>query len=186
MPSCWSMDHDLLRQTSGVDLVKTRYRTGLFSLATLIVATSVPSVLCAESATSPNFVLILTDDQGWTGTSVSMHPTIHSKSDYQRTLHLERLARAGMRFSQGYSPAGLCCPTRRSIQFGQTPLRQGDDAQFVQRYPVGNKRPTIPRFLKAVNPRYAAAHFWKWDLRTDLAPEHLAYVRLTIFRETRR
>lgn len=128
-----------------------------------------------ESPAPPNFVFVLVDDQGWNGTSVAMDGTPDSRSDYHQTPHLERLARGGMRFSQGYSPAGLCCPTRRSIQFGQTPLRQGDDAEFAARYPVGNQRPTIPRLLKAVDPRYATAHFGKWDLRTDLSPQHLGY-----------
>jgi arylsulfatase A-like enzyme len=29
--------------------------------------------------------------------------------------------------------------------------------------------------LKSINPRYRAAHFGKWDLRTDLIPEDLGY-----------
>jgi len=98
-----------------------------------------------------------------------------ARSDYYRTPNLERLAKGGMRFTQGYAPAALCCPTRRSIQFAQTPARQGDDDAFAARYPTDTKRLTIPRALKAVNAKYLAAHFGKWDLRTDLAPEHLGY-----------
>lgn len=142
-------------------------------IATLFLA--LPS-LGAQASDLPNFVLIVSDDQGWTGTSVSMHPDRPSaKSDYHQTPHLERLAAEGMRFTQGYASAPVCCPSRRSIQFGQTPLRQGDDADFERRYPPGNNRPTIPRLLKAVDARYAAAHFGKWDLRTDLTPAHLGY-----------
>ncbi|MCP4639536.1 MAG: sulfatase [bacterium] len=125
---------------------------------------------------SPNFVFILADDQGWTGTSASMDSVRDdARSDYFRTPNMERLAREAVRFTQGYSPAGLCCPTRRSIQFGQTPMRQGDDDAFAARYPTDTKRLTIPRALKAADPRYLAAHFGKWDLRTDLAPERLGY-----------
>ena len=140
------------------------------------------SVLLLASTTArsvanfPNFVFILADDQGWTGTSASMDAARgDARSDYYLTPNLERLAKEGIRFTQGYAPAALCCPTRRSIQFGQTPARQGDDEAFAARYPVGTKRLTIPRALKAVDPRYVAAHFGKWDLRTDLAPEHLGY-----------
>lgn len=136
----------------------------------------------AVAEQSPNFVVILTDDQGWSSTSVSMIPDGDLASDYHRTPNLRRLAEEGMRFSQGYAPAGLCCPTRRSLQFGQTPLRQGDDAQFAVRYPTHGDQLTIPKLLKLRNPRYRAAHFGKWDLRrseergtTPLAPEHLGY-----------
>ena len=124
---------------------------------------------------SPNFVFILSDDQGWNGSSASMHATREdARSDYFLTPNLERLASQGMRFSQGYAPAALCCPTRRSLQFGQTPVRQGN-ARFAAGYPPAHGRLTIPRMLKSVNPAYAAAHFGKWDLRTELLPEHLGY-----------
>ncbi len=147
-----------------------------------IIAATIACLLwphAAESARrggAPSFVLILADDQGWNGTSVAMHPQRDdAQSDYYRTPNLERLARGGMRFCQGYAPAALCCPTRRSIQFGQTPARMGDDDAFAKRYPPGTQRLTIPRALKAVDPNYMAAHFGKWDLRTDLAPKHLGY-----------
>lgn len=124
----------------------------------------------------PNFIFILADDQGWNGTSVQMHKyRKDSKSDFYSTPNLERLAYEGMRFSYGYSPAALCCPTRRSIQFGQTPARQGDDKTFEKNYPRNNKKLTIPRLLKSISPKYKAAHFGKWDLRTDMKPEDLGY-----------
>ena len=43
---------------------------------------------------APNFILILTDDQGWNGTSVQMmDEEIRSKSDYHQTPNLETLAK---------------------------------------------------------------------------------------------
>ena len=132
--------------------------------------------LFAAGGKSPNFVFILADDQGWTGTSAAMHAgRKDAQSDYYRTPNLKRLASQGRRFTQGYAPAALCCPTRRSIQFGQTPARMGDDAAFAKRYPTDTNRLTLPRALKAVHPDYLAAHFGKWDLRSGLAPEHLGY-----------
>jgi hypothetical protein len=130
---------------------------------------------CQAATRSPNFVFILSDDQGWPVTSVQMHPTRQdARSDYFQTPNLERLASQAMRFSQGYAPAALCSPTRRSIQFGQMPVRQGSRS-FGAKYPTNNTRPTIPRILKSVNPRYRAAHFGKWDHRTDLEPKYLGY-----------
>ena len=59
--------------------------------------------------TSPNFILILTDDQGWNGTSVQMmDDEPKSKSDYHETPNLESLAERGMRFSSAYASAPVC------------------------------------------------------------------------------
>ena len=73
---------------------------------------------------SPNFIIILVDDQGWNGTSVQMmDDEIQSKSDYHQTPNIEALANRGMRFSSAYASAPVCSPSRYSIQFGQTPAR---------------------------------------------------------------
>ncbi|MBK8778745.1 MAG: sulfatase [Saprospiraceae bacterium] len=127
-------------------------------------------------ANKPNFIFILTDDQGWTSTSQLMDDKLpNSKSDYFETLQFERFAAKGMRFTNGYAPCALCCPTRRSIQFGQTPARQGD-ADFKQNYHPDFKKVTaIPQMLKSISPEYRAAHFGKWDLRADIFPEDLGY-----------
>ena len=72
----------------------------------------------------PNFILVLADDQGWNGTSVKMmHDEHGSKSDYFETPNLELLAEKGIRFSDAYSSAPVCAPSRYSIQFGKTPAR---------------------------------------------------------------
>ena len=77
-----------------------------------------------ESKKSPNFVLFLVDDQGWSGTSVQMSDGVDSsKSLYFQTPNLEKLASNGMRFSRGYSSSPVCSPSRYSIQFGKTPAR---------------------------------------------------------------
>ena len=132
----------------------------------------------ADTAKSsrPNFILILTDDQGWTSTSQLMDDRVpNSKSDYYQTPQLERFASKGMRFSSGYAPCALCCPTRRSIQFGQSPARQGD-ASFKENYhPDFKKVAAIPAILKSISPDYKAAHYGKWDLRADIFPEDLKY-----------
>lgn len=124
----------------------------------------------------PNFIFILTDDQGWTSTSQLMDSRLaNSKSDYYETPQIERLAAKGMRFSNGYAPCALCCPTRRSIQFGQSPARQGD-ALFKENYhPDFKKVLAIPQMLKAISADYKAAHYGKWDLRSDIFPEDLNY-----------
>ena len=117
---------------------------------------------------TPNFVVILSDDQSWVGSSVAMDPDdSRSRSDYFQTPGLERLARRGMTFTDGYAPAPFCCPTRRSLQLGQTPARhlyQRDQRSWPSTY---RQQLNIPRVLKAADPRYKLAHFGKWDHRFD-------------------
>ncbi len=124
---------------------------------------------------SPNFILILTDDQGWNGTSVQMMDhEIESKSDYHYTPHLEELSKKGMRFSNAYASAPVCSPSRYSIQFGQTParlkmIRVGMDTQHINHQtPI-----TIPKLLNKINPNYKTAHFGKWGI--DVNPSVLGY-----------
>ena len=124
----------------------------------------------------PNFIFFLIDDLGWTSSSQLMDGKIaNSKSDYYETPQIEKLAAKGIRFSSGYAPCAVCCPTRRSIQFGQTPARQGD-ILFPEKYdPSKNKVSSIPQLLKSISPLYRTAHYGKWDLRADIFPEDLGY-----------
>lgn len=133
--------------------------------------------LSASFGKSPNFVVILTDDQSWVGTSLQIIPNDErSKSHYFQTPHIERLANAGTRFTQGYAPAPYCCPTRRSLLIGQTPARhiyQKDQANWTKAY---RQQLSIPRMLKTADPRYRSAHFGKWDMRfDDVTPEEMGY-----------
>ena len=82
--------------------------------------------LATNHAAAQNIVFILSDDQGWTGTSVQMDDRVEgSVSGLYRTPNLERLAAEGMRFSNAYSLAPNCSPTRMSIQTGKTAVRLG-------------------------------------------------------------
>ena len=77
-----------------------------------------------EAAERPNIIFMMSDDQGWNGTSVQMHPDLkESRGSVYHTPNLERLAAEGMRFSAGYSPAPVCSPTRISIQTGKSPAQ---------------------------------------------------------------
>lgn len=113
---------------------------------------------------------------GWTGTSVEMikgNPS--TKSDFYRTPNLEKLAAKGMVFSQAYSPASLCTPSRAAVLTGKTP------AELHITTPGGGKTdgtrkltppriarglpediPTIGTLLKAKG--YATALLGKWHI----------------------
>ncbi|MFM8619362.1 MAG: sulfatase-like hydrolase/transferase [Opitutaceae bacterium] len=129
---------------------------------------AVPVAWAAPAAVPPSFLLILADDQSWVGTSQPMIPgDPDTASDYHRTPRIERLASRGMLFTDGYAPAPYCCPTRRSLQVGQTPARH-EYQQDRENWPAAYRRQlNIPRMLKAADARYATAHFGKWDHRYD-------------------
>lgn len=117
----------------------------------------------------PNFILLLSDDQGWVQTSTQMDPDDPTtKSDYFKTPNIDRFFASGMRFGRGYSPGTYCMPTRRSIQVSQSPLKHAFNGRPVEEWSSAYKSlASIPRVLKAADADYRAAHFGKWDLRYD-------------------
>ncbi len=154
---------------------------------------AVAVVAASSHAAAQNIVLILADDQGWTGSSVQMDDRVPGAvSDLYRTPNLERIAARGMTFSNAYSPAPNCSPTRMSIQTGKTAARLGatdiidvvpnaegvagiqffHDAMYVNKpmvvpLPVAHLADaeiTIAEFLKVHDADYAAGHFGKWHM----------------------
>ena len=128
-----------------------------------------------KNLTSPNFILILADDQGWNGTSVKMMQNEPgSKSDYFETPNLELLAEKGIRFSDAYAGAPVCAPSRYSIQFGKTParlslIRVGMNTDHIDHEGFTS----IPKALKKINSQYRTAHFGKWGMGSN--PSVLGY-----------
>lgn len=126
------------------------------------------------AAERPNIIFMLSDDQGWNGLSVPMHPEVAaSRGASFHTPHLERLAARGMRFSQAYSPAPVCSPTRISLQTGKSPAQLHWTKAAP---PVEGMRLTEPRLIKSIADSettigealqaqgYATAHFGKWHI----------------------
>src|ERR671910_480607 len=72
----------------------------------------------AADAQRPNFVVIFADDLGYGDLGCYGHPTI-------RTPNLDRMAREGMRFTQFYSAAEVCTPSRAALLTGRLPPRSG-------------------------------------------------------------
>ena len=65
---------------------------------------------------SPNVVLILIDDYGWTDTG-------YNGSSFYETPNIDKLARSGMVFTNAYSASPVCSPTRSAIMTGKYPAR---------------------------------------------------------------
>ncbi|MBN2374977.1 MAG: sulfatase [Sedimentisphaerales bacterium] len=66
----------------------------------------------------PNFVVIFADDMGYGDAGCFGHPTIS-------TPNLDRMAAEGMKFTQFYSAASVCTPSRAALMTGRLPIRNG-------------------------------------------------------------
>ena len=141
-------------------------------MLTLLVAVGL--LLSARAEAQPNIILLLADDQDWTGLSTLMHPSIpNSKSDFYRTPNLEKFAAQGMRFSAAYAPAPVCSPTRIALQTGMSPAKlrwtkaapAEDGHKLIEaenRKSIRAEEVTIAELLKSAG--YATAHYGKWHL----------------------
>jgi arylsulfatase A-like enzyme len=81
---------------------------------------------CTSAADTrrPNIVFILVDDMPWFGTPVRMSPDLpESASAFRRMPNVETLATQGMTFRNAYAAAGMCGPSRCSIQTGMMTAR---------------------------------------------------------------
>ena len=142
-----------------------------------------------EGKTAPNFIVILTDDQGWGTTSIPYDPEIRqSASDFFQTPNMERIANAGMRFTQAYSAHPNCSPSRAALLTGISPaaMHMSDivDRHGGRLYEGNKLNPprhvddldsnldTIPELLKLHNRAYRAAHFGKWHLNGNGPEDH--------------
>ncbi|MBE9510042.1 MAG: sulfatase-like hydrolase/transferase [Bacteroidetes bacterium] len=76
-----------------------------------------------ESTEHPNIILFLVDDMGWTDTSVPFWTDSTQNNKYQKTPQMERLAAAGMKFTNAYAASPVCSPTRTSLLTGKNPAR---------------------------------------------------------------
>ncbi|NND98283.1 MAG: sulfatase [Pirellulaceae bacterium] len=72
----------------------------------------------ADDNKRPNVVLILIDDMG-------LHDLSVEGSTFYESPNIDKLARGGMRFTQGYATCRVCSPSRASIQLGQFTARHG-------------------------------------------------------------
>ncbi len=88
---------------------------GLGSMAGMVSASLYQ---CASGQKRPNIVFILVDDLGWR--DLGCYGTA-----FYETPNIDRLAAAGMRFTDAYAACPVCSPTRASIMSGKYPARLG-------------------------------------------------------------
>jgi arylsulfatase A-like enzyme len=147
----------------------------LHGIAALVLVT-IPFILsggdayCEENTANhdvPNIVFILVDDLGY------MDVGCNNPETFYETPNIDRLARTGMRFTDGYAANPVCSPTRYSIMTGKYPTRIGATNWFsgrrVERFapaPLFDRMPleevTIAEALKEHG--YATFFAGKWHL----------------------
>ncbi len=133
---------------------------------TLALIACMTPLLNAQTSrpSAPNIVFILADDWGWGDLGCYGHRQL-------RTPHLDRLASQGIRFTQFYSCASVCSPSRAAWLTSQFPARVGlhghlaepdlNRARGMPNY-LDPRVTTLARLLKRAG--YATAHVGKWHL----------------------
>jgi uncharacterized sulfatase len=107
----------------------------------------------------PNIVLILADDLGWN--DLSLHGGVAGGS--VPTPHIDALARAGVRFENGYAGNAVCAPSRAMIltgrystrfgfEFTPTPKRMGSMVGLFEPAPDRLRRPQVDQEVAARMP----------------------------------
>jgi arylsulfatase A len=131
----------------------------LFLLCALPVRAAV-STGSDLAGSPPNIVIIFADDLGYGDLSCYGSPTI-------RTPRLDRMAAEGLRFTDFYTAAEVCTPSRAALLTGRYPVRNGmcgDRRVLFPNSPGGLpvEEITTARALQARG--YATAHIGKWHL----------------------
>ena len=138
-------------------------------LGTGALALAMPGLplAAAEREGKPNLVLILADDLGYGELGVQGGRDLP-------TPHIDSIAQAGVRFTQGYVSCPVCAPTRAGLMTGRYQQRFGLETNPGPQAPADYGLPldqvTIAERLKSLG--YATGMVGKWHLgnRTELSP----------------
>ncbi len=111
------------------------------------------------SAVQPNVIFIMADDQG------SVDLGCYGAKDLH-TPHMDALAASGVRFTQFYSAAPVCSPSRAGVLTGRWPVRAGVPGNCASQKGAKGALPpeevTMAEMFKAAG--YATAHIGKWHI----------------------
>lgn len=110
---------------------------------------------------APNFIVFLTDDQGYGDLSCM------GATDF-RTPHLDRLAQDGARFTSWYSNSPVCSPSRAALLTGRYPGNAGVRAILAGHRTATGLPPSTPTIATALHRQgYQTYMTGKWHLGVD-------------------
>lgn len=117
-----------------------------------------PASKRAHGQKRPNFVIFLTDDQGYGDLSCM------GATDF-KTPHIDTLAADGARFTNWYSNSPVCSPSRAALLSGRYPGNAGVRAILAGHRTTPGLHPSVPTIATALKPLgYRTALFGKWHL----------------------
>lgn len=125
--------------------------------------------LTTQASRPPNIILILIDDMGYA--DVGCYRSAGAGGNLPPTPNIDRLAAEGIKFTNYYSGAPICSPSRVALTTGMAPgnwnitsyldnrkhNRTCEQADFLD-----TSAPSVARTLQASG--YATAHFGKWHM----------------------
>ncbi|GAB4048527.1 sulfatase-like hydrolase/transferase [Spirosoma litoris] len=128
-----------------------------------------PTTTQKQTNRPPNIILILIDDMG--SADVGCYRPNNSASQLPPTPNIDRLAAEGIKFTNYYSAAPICSPSRVGLLTGNVPgkwritsflaerkhNRTCEQADFLD-----PSAPSVARELKTAG--YTTAHFGKWHM----------------------
>ena len=130
-----------------------------------------PTGLTAPPVRPPNIILVLVDDMGIADVGCYRKNTGATASNLVPTPNIDRLAAEGIKFTNYYSAAPICSPSRVALTTGMAAgkwnitsyldnrkhNRTCEQADFLN-----PSAPSVARSLKTAG--YATAHFGKWHM----------------------
>ena len=140
------------------------YKNFLFRLFTGLIPLVLVFTSCNNSPKDiieikkPNVIIIYTDDQG------SIDVNCYGANDLH-TPNMDKLAKTGIRFTQFYTAASVCSPSRAALLTGKTPLAAGlpgNTSSFKGHAGMPTEQVTIAEVLKEND--YRTGHIGKWHL----------------------
>ncbi len=155
-----------MKDQKDLNVTRREFISGVLGTAAATVAAGAILSSPVTAAERPNILFILADDLGWGDLSC------YGRPDY-RTPNLDRLAQQGMRFTNAYSAAPVCTPTRVGFHTGRYPARLpvGLMEPITERKELGElakttglspDHPTVSSLIKAAG--YDTALIGKWHL----------------------